>query len=51
MTVVGVAIRSFTVASWPVRVWSIVGGLALLAVAAVVCYAVVLFLLPAVKTR
>lgn len=73
--VIGVAIRSFTVASRPVRAWSILGALlvigagfngasfldynhavsslimALLALGAVACYAVVLSLLPGVRTR
>jgi hypothetical protein len=73
--VIGVAVRSFAVARWPVRAWSILAALlvigagfngasfldfnyavsslimALLALGAVVCYTVVLFLLPAVRTR
>jgi hypothetical protein len=73
--VIGVAVRSFALTSWPVRAWSILGALlvigagfngasfldfnynvsslimALLAFAAAGCYAVVLFLLPGVRTR
>jgi hypothetical protein len=73
--VIGVGVRSFAVARWPVRAWSILAALlvigagfngasfldfnydvsslimALLAFGAVVCYTVVLFLLPGVRTR
>ena len=70
VVVIGVGVRSFAVARWPVRAWSILAALlvigagfngasfldfnydvsslimALLALGAVVCYTVVLFLLP-----
>lgn len=72
--VIGVAVRSFAVASRPVRAWSVLAALlvigagfngasfldfnndvsslimAMLALAAVACYSVVLYLLPEVRT-